>query len=135
MVKIYRTTDKITIKIDSIVFKVSPLSFEQKSIIQSSLIGGDTMAIVKAAKDAIKYAVKDISGVQNMDGSAYELEFDGEVLSDSCVDDLLNIDQHDKLSLVCTTLLNGIPKEFSDPQTGEKIKGITIERSASRKKK
>ena len=51
------------------------------------------------------------------------------------MDDLLNVDHDDKLSLVCTSLLNGIPKEFVDPQTGKPIKGISIERQSSEKKK
>lgn len=135
MVKIYKTTDKIPVKIDSLVFKISPLSFEQKSEIQAMLISGDPLSVVRAAKTAIKYAVKDVKGVENSDGSQYNLEMEEGHLSESCVDDLLNIDQEDKLSLVCTSLLNGIPKDFVDPQTGKPIKGIAIQKETSRKKK
>ena len=134
MVKIYKTTDRIPVKIDSLKFSLSPLGFEQKSEIQAELLTGQPMSIVKAAKLAIKYAVKGLDGVQCMDGSKYELEFDNEVLSDSCVDDLLNLDQDDKLSFVCTTLLNGIPKDFVDPNTGEKLPGVSITRSPGKKK-
>ena len=135
MVKIYKTTDRIPVKIDTLTFKISPLSFDQKAEIQAMLISGDAMSVVKAAKTSVKYAVKDVTGVENADGSKYQLEFEGEVLADHCVDDLLNIDQDDKLSLVCTSFLNGIPKDFVDPQTGKKISGITIQRESSRKKK
>lgn len=137
MVKIYRTTDRIPVKIGSITVDVSPLSFEQKADIQAMLMDNNPISIVKAAKQAVKYAVKGISGVKLSDGTNYELDFEGEVLSESCVDDLLNIDQDQKISLVCTTLLNGIPKEFVDPQTGKKIEGISIQRPkvANTKKK
>ena len=134
MARVYRTTDKISVKIDDITVKISPLSYEQKSVIQSLLISGDPLSVVKAAKESIRYAVKEVSGVEDSDGSVYELMFDEGVLSDSCIDDLLNIDPEDKLSLVCTSLLNGIPKGFVDPQTGKPIDGITIERPKSGKK-
>ncbi len=135
MVKIYKTTDKIPVKIDSLTFKISPLSFDQKSEIQAELITGNPMSIIKAAKLAIKYAVKDVDGIVDNAGDKYLLEFDNDCLSESCVDDILNIDQNDKLSFVCTSLLNGIPKEFIDPQTGEKLEGVSIKREPSRKKK
>jgi hypothetical protein len=93
-------------------------------------------SIVDAAKMAIKHSVKSIAGLENPDGSTYELEFENGALSESCVDDILNIDEDDKLSLVCTSLLNGIPQDFVDPQTGKPIEGISIERpGTSRKKK
>lgn len=135
MVKLYRTTDRIPVKIDSLKFKISPLSFEQKAEIQAILIEGTPMAIVRAAKEAIKCSVKEIEGLVDYEDQPYKLEFEGDKLTDSCVDDLLNVDPDDKLSLVCTSLLNGIPKSFVDPQSGKAIKGISIERSKAEKKK
>lgn len=135
MAKVFRTSDKISVKIDDIVVKISPLSYEQKSDIQSLLISGNPLSVVEAAKQSIRYAVKEVSGVEDADGSPYKLEFENGYLSDSCIDDLLNIDPDDKLSLVCTSLLQGIPKGFVDPQTGKPIEGISIERPKSRKKK
>lgn len=134
--KIYRTTDRIPVKIDDIVIEIAPLSFEVKSNIQANLINGDTLGIVKAAKLAIQHGVKNVKGVENADGSEYSLDFENDCLTEQCVDDLLNIDQDNKISFVCTKLLEGIPKEFVDPQTGKKIEGIKIERQVgSRKKK
>lgn len=136
MVRIYKTTDKIPVKIDSLTFEISPLTFEVKSNIQASLLDGNPLSIVRAAKDAIKHSVKSVKGVEDANGNPYELEFEDGALTEDCVNDLLNIDQDDKLSLVCTSLLNGIPKNFVDPSTGKKIEGISIEtKAASRKKK
>ena len=134
--KIYKTTDRVSVKIDDITIQIAPLSYEVKCDIQATLVSGDTLGIVKAAKMAIQHAVKDIKGVEHADGSEYNLEFEGDKLKETCVDDLLNIDQDNKLSFVCTKLLEGIPKDFVDPQTGKKVEGIKIERPAvSRKKK
>lgn len=126
--KVYKTTDKIKVVVDDLTVEISPLSFEVKSDIQASILSGGEMGVVNAAKMAIKHSVKTIDGLENPDGSKYELEFDGNCLADSCVDDILNIDEDDKLSLVCTSLLNGIPQKFVDPQTKKPIKGIHIER-------
>lgn len=134
--KIYKTSDRIKVKIDDISIKIAPLSYETKCEIQANLINGDTLGIVKAAKLSIQHGVKEIEGVENADGSAYELQFENGALTEECVDDLLNIDQDNKLSFVCTKLLEGIPTSFVDPQTGKKIEGISIEKPAvSRKKK
>lgn len=135
MVKLYKTTDRVPVKIDTMTIEISTLTFEQKAEIQAEIVKGDPMSIVRSARLAVKYGVKGIKGVETMDGNPYEVELENNVLTDECVDDILNIDQDDKISYVCTALLNGIPKDFVDPQTGEKIEGIKIQRSASRKKK
>ena len=135
MTKLYRLSDKISIKIDGITIKISPLSFAQKSEMQSLLITGKPMDIVQAAHYAVKCAVKEVSGIKLYDGSDYEVEYDGDVLTDECVSDLFNIPQKDKIGLICTELLNGIPDGFIDPQTGDKLEGVSIVRSKSPAKK
>ena len=137
MVKLYRTTDKVPIKIDKIKFYISPLQYSHKEEIQAELLKAqsDPMAVVRAAKLSIQYSVKGVDGVENVDGSKFELEFENEVLTEQSVSDLLNIDQDDKLSFVCTSFLNGIPKDFIDPVTGEKLKGVSIVRESSSKKR
>lgn len=133
--KVYKISDRVKVKIDDITIKIAPLSYETKCDIQAQLINGDTLGIVKAAKMAIQCAVKEVEGIENADGSVYVLEFEGSNLTDDCVDDLLNIDQDNKLSFVCTKLLEGIPSSFVDPKTGKKIEGIKIERQGSPGKK
>lgn len=135
MVKLYKTTDKVPVKVGPITIQISALSFEQKAEIQAELVKADPLSILRAARLAIKYSVKDVKGVEDIDGNEYQVEMENEMLTDSCVDDVLNLDQDDKISLVCTSLLNGIPKEFVDPQSGKKIEGISIQRGPARKKK
>jgi len=93
------------------------------------------MDIVRAARMALKFAIKEIGGVEDSEGNPYELEVENNELTDECVDDLLNLEQNEKLSILCTTLLHGVPKQLMDPNTGEKMQGVTIERGPSRKKK
>ena len=135
MARIYRTSDKISVKIDDITLKISPLNFEQKCEIQTQLLSGKPMDIVRAARMALKFSVKEVAGIEEEDGSPYQLEFDNDELSDHCIDDLLNLEQQEKISVLCTSLLHGVPKELIDPQTGKPMAGVKIERGPSRKKK
>jgi hypothetical protein len=126
--KIYRVTDKIPIKIDTLEFKISPLQHIQKTNIQRQILKaeqGDPMALMLAARLAVKYAVKEVTGITDQEDKDYLLEFENGELTDSCVDDLLNVDQDQKLSLVCMNLIQGIPKVPLDPE-GNPIKGIKI---------
>lgn len=135
--RIYKTTDRIPVKIDKLEFKISPLTFQQKANIQSELLkaqGNNPMAIMAAARLAIKYGVKDISGVVDADDQPYALEFDdnGE-LSEVCVDDLLNLDPSQRLHLVCMSLLQGKPTVPVDAD-GKPLEGIKIGGNEKQKK-
>lgn len=135
MARIYKTTDRIDVKIDDISIKISPLNFEQKCEIQTQLLSGQPMDIVRAARTAIKFCVKEVSGIEDADGNPHKLEFNNGELTDSSIDDLLNLEQQEKIRLLCTTMLHGVPKQLLDPQTGKPMAGVKIERGPSRKKK
>lgn len=140
MAKIYKSTDKIKLKLGELQISVSPLTFYQKSeiqlILQEAASKKDPMGLMKAAFVCVKYAVKEIHGVETADGSQYELEFDGDVLSDECVNDLFSLEESEKLSLVCINLLQSRYSKFIDPNTQEILKGVEIiEKSKPEKKK
>lgn len=130
MAKIYRKSDRIKLKIGEVTVDVAPLSFHEKTEIQmaihESAKSGDTMGIIKAAFLCVKYAVKGISGVENADGSSYEVQMENDILTDECVNDLFSLEESDKLSMVCLNLLQGKYDEFKDPNTGERIKGVSL---------
>lgn len=135
--KIYRVTDRIPVKIGDVEFKISPLSFIQRQEIQAKIIeaeNGVPMGLMEAARLAVKYAVKDLTGVTDSEGAEYTLEFENGVLTDNCVDDLLNSDDSQRLQLLCTTLIQGVPKKLVDDK-GNEIKGVVIGGNAPRKKK
>lgn len=129
--KIYRTTDRVKVNVDGIIFSISPLSYAQKSEIQSKLykavIDKDMMAAQDAAVLSIKYAVKNVSGLLDGNEEQYQVELQNNELTQQCIDDLLNIKQNTKLAAVCTSLVHGISTEIIDPNTGEKIEGVSFE--------
>lgn len=136
MTKLYRVSDRVPVKLDGLVVKISPLKYDQKAEMQTMLLDGTPLSMVKAAQYAVKCCVKDVDGLELQDGSKYELEFENDMLTDDCVSDLFNIPQSEKLAFICTELLQGIPaNQFVDPKTGKKLEGVTIVRSKSPAKK
>ncbi len=130
MARIYRLSDRIPIKIDSITITVSPLSFDQKTELQSIMMQArqDPMYAVKGARLAIKYAVKSVSGIEDMHGENYQPSFEETgILTDESVDDLMNLEENSKLIAVCAQLIAGVPRGITDPSTGEPMKGVKIE--------
>lgn len=129
MTVIYRLSDRIKVRIDDITISLAPMSFAVKSEIQGhvqkGVTDGDTNQILIATQKAIKHTVKDIEGVTLPDGSGYKLEFDGDVLTDGAVEELLNFPYAQPIATVTSSLANGVPKEFTDPD-GNPIAGVEI---------
>lgn len=121
--KIYSLKDRLTVHIGELVFKLAPLSFKQKSEVQALMANKKELEGVRLV---VKYAVKDIEGVETLEGKKYVLEMDESGLTENCLDDLLNLENSAEISLACASLINGIPKEIVDPETGKAIEGIKI---------
>lgn len=120
---VYRTSDRLKVKVGGLVFKISPLSKYQKEKIQTLSIENKLM---QSAATAIQCAVKSVSGLKDKDGEDYTLELDGnKELTEECVDDLMNLGEAPELATICAALLNGIPQEFVDPYSGKKLKGVS----------
>jgi len=125
MAKIYRTTDRISLKVDDLTITVSPLSIHQKTAVEELASNGGSSSAIKAAVCAMKFAIKSVSGLEGPDGSPYQLEFDTDgTLADSVVDDLFNTKTSFKLMSICLNLINSIPDEFYDPNTGKRLEGV-----------
>lgn len=136
--KIFKSSDEISIKIDDVVVKVSPLTYEHKLEVQDYMLDaakGDFKAGMEGAKLAIKYAVKGMSGVELADGTPYELEFENDGLSNECIGDLINSEMSNKLTIICCSLLTGIASNFIDPNTGKKLEGVSIVKNSKRAQK
>lgn len=128
MSKIYRTTDRVKVQIDDIVISISPLSKEQKRQLMSLMMKaqtGDLTSAQTSLEEAIKFSVKGISGVLDGNDEPYSLNFENNVLTEECVNDLLNMEVGAKIQAVCIALLNNVPKVFVD-QSGKPIEGIKI---------
>lgn len=137
-IKVYKSTDRVKLRIGEAVFHVSPLTKDQKTKIISttSLKGGESIAnLTEATAKLIKFTIKDVEGMEFADGSKYELRFKGDILEDSCVDELLNIEISDKLVASCYNLLQGIPKKLIDQNTGAELEGVEILHEGNSEKK
>ena len=135
MAKIYKVNDIIPLKIDGLVVNISPLSFEQKMDIQAEILKGDSQSAMQAAARAVKYSVKSVKGFENADGSEYQISLIDNKITDECWDELQNVEQAQKLIMVCLNLLNGIPSEFVDPNTGKALDGVSILKDKTKGKK
>ena len=141
MTRLISTDEQIPIHIDNITIYVSPLSYMDKMELQDYMmkaVEGDLKQAMKGAAMAIKYAVKDIDGVKDSQGKKFKLDFEDNKkhLTDSCVDNLLNLPQNNKLIVACSALLEGLPSEgIKNPSTGEMIEGISIGDVVGKRKK
>jgi len=132
MAIIYRKKDRLKIQIDDIEVHLRPLTYHEKSEVSAEIMNGK---ISDATMKAIKYSLKDLKNVQTPDGESYELEFDGDYLTEDCVNDILNLGHSDKLTYVCYAILNTIPDEFVHPETGLPLEGVSIIKGKSPEKK
>jgi len=129
---IYSTDDTIKLKVDDIEISISPLTFQEKRELSSKLLlgtGGNLDAALEASFLAIKYGVKEVFNLKNSEGKPYKLKFEENKrhLTDTCVEDLLNIKQNNKLVQICSQLLNGINSSLLiDPVTGDNIEGVEL---------
>lgn len=128
MTMIFRISDRIRYKIDDLEVAIRPLSYGEKMGLQQSMIKasqGDMAMAMDAVVETVKLALKEIKGIKNSDGSDYTLEFTPEgKVTDDCIDELLNLPHRDKLTLLCSAFLNGVPTKVVNPQTGEAIEGV-----------
>jgi hypothetical protein len=136
MARIYRKTDRIPVKIGDIVVQLAPLTIHQKTEVQQTLlqsrINGDIREATRGITLAIQYSLKGISGLVDSDGNPYALKFSNDILEEECVSDLLNMEFHDKLTLVCIGLVKGVPTEFTD-ENGKPIEGVEVVKPAENK--
>lgn len=129
MVRIYRTTDRIKVKVDSIVVTIAPLSVDEKAEISQFMLAGklrDFKAAAKGTALTVKYAVKDVSGIVDQKNQPYKVAFDENgYLTDQCVSELFNLEMSGKLTEICMSLVEKIPDVFTDAK-GKKLEGVEI---------
>lgn len=129
MAKVFKCSDRLPIKIDDIEVKISPLTFQQRSELNGIISQATkTLDFGKAAEAtfmAVKFSLKEISGVENYDGTPYELKFENGILTDESVNDILNLELSPKLGAVSVALINGVPDKIVD-EKGNVVDGITL---------
>lgn len=132
MARILKTTDREKIKIDDIMVEISPLSYHQKIEIQELSISGDFKKMNEAAFKVLQYGIKSVHGIEDSEGNTYQVQLENGILTPDTVEELLNMDLSQKLVDVASHYVSGIPKEFIDPSTGDKLKGVEFVKKPSR---
>lgn len=129
--RIYKPSDRIKIKIgdeqEGVILTLAPMTRIQKQEIQNLLSESlkNELKATDAVILALKYAVKNIEGVEGEDGLPYKAEFDSGMLADSSIDDLMNLPDAAKIMIVATTWTNGVPRMFKDFK-GNPLEGVEI---------
>lgn len=135
MSRIFRQSDRIELNLGDVEVKVKPLSYAEKTEIQSLLIEGQRKASAEMLTEgtvlSLRYALKSITGLKDSNDEDYKLEFDdtGKV-SMNCVEDLMNTQMSDKLLSACASFISGIPTD----EDLEKI-GVSFQKKTKTKKK
>ena len=127
--KILRLTDRVNLRIGDVTFVIAPLNHFQKIELSNCTTiknGEDHYDLLRAQALYLKYAIKDVSGIEDYEGNEYKLEFNNDELTDDCVSEILSLDQRSTLTTCAWQLLNGI-KELIDPVTGDKLDGVELE--------
>ena len=129
MPKILKMSDRINLAIGGVTFTLAPLNYLQKQELAgcTKMIGGEEhYDLVKAQALYIKYSLKKVAGIEGFDGKEYELEFNGDYLTDDCVSEILNLEIKDKLTTAAWQLLNGV-RDLKNPIDGEPLEGVEME--------
>lgn len=130
---VYSTDDIIDINVEGLTVSVSPLSYKQKNEIQNLFLSKEAL---EGAIKCMKYALKDIKGLKNRDGSDFKIKLKNGTLDDKTVDMLLNAPIGGKINIICVSLINGIPDQFMHPETGQPLDGVSyVERGETSAKK
>lgn len=131
-----RVKKSVQVQVADLTFHLSTLTFEQRadamaiagSLRDPNLAESDKYrTMFKMQGDILRQALKRVDGLENEDGSAYELKFDanGE-LAQACLDDIMNLDLNmQQLFEACGRLIN--------PQQGE-VDGVEVEAPKKSKK-
>lgn len=132
MAKILRQSDRISLTIGDVKFKIAPLSYEQKKEVANCTYYKDGQSrydVMGAQSLLLKYGLKEVDGIEDLSGEKYELEFDeNNILTDECLSEIFNLDQRSKLMESFWILFNGMPSEnVLKDENGNVVEGVEIE--------
>ena len=122
---IFKTTDRVPVKIADVTFWISPLTLDQRRQINdlTKLSGGaEKVDGFSAAEYYVKFGVKSIDGLTLADGSAYQCAYgeDG-TLDDATLGDIFQLGCFSQLITACTNL---------SAIAANKIEGVSIDLKA-----
>jgi hypothetical protein len=114
-------------------FFFKPLTVGEKTEITGSLKPGSEMKeMLEFTRLVISKTLKDVKGLERADGSSYRLEFEGDNISQDCLDDLMNLEINEKIITVAGMFLKGVPSEGGviNPKTGTPLEGVVVKKNS-----
>ena len=122
---IFKTTDKVPVKIADLTFWISPLTLDQRRQINdlTKTQGGvEKVDGFSAAEYYIKFGVKAIDGLTLADGSNYQCGYnDDGTLDDATIGDIFQLACFSQLITACTNLA---------AVAANKLEGVTVDLKA-----
>lgn len=124
--KIYRSSDRIPVKIEGVTFWLAPLSYEHRTELLTFASKAQEVKVeadlLQLAKNTVRYSLKAIDGVEQGDGTPFALQFDERgIMSESCFDDLMQLEfLPDLIKVAGAWAMKGV-SEISD------IPGVVID--------
>lgn len=124
-------TDRIKISVGDTTFILSPLSQAQKMEIADCTKvgkgGEDVFDIAMAQALLVKYSVKDVIGVKDVDGEEYKPVLENNELTEDSVAEIFTLQEKSHMLTAAWQCMNGIPDKITDPVSGKVIKGVALE--------
>lgn len=115
MITIFRPTDRIPVKIGEVTYWLAPLTASEKQELYASFRtkgGEETMDREAYARTAIKLSLKKVEGVNNPDGTPFEVETDDRgYLTELSLDDVLCLPDDIRLA-ACIDRLTYKPQDL-----------------------
>jgi hypothetical protein len=137
MAKILRMSDRLNFKIGSVEFIIAPLSNDRKLELAQCMRyqgGEQEYDLLRAQHLYVKYGLKGMKGVEDCEGNDYELEFEGDCLTDDCVSEVFYLEEKTLFLTAAWQVLNGLTNTLVDPVSGKKLKGVELKVEKSEKK-
>jgi hypothetical protein len=123
---VLKMSDRVNVKIGKVSFSLAPMNYLQKQSIAACtrMVGGiEELDLLSSQALYLKLSVKEVKGLMGYDKKPYELEFEGDTLTDDCVSEIMNIEQSQTLAVAAWSFLNGIDKDADID--GAKIKVVS----------
>lgn len=127
MITLYLPDERIPFQVGDLTFELTQLTEGQKLNLISLLSEAEKSpeAGMKAAKQALKYSVKGVSGIKLSDGSEFQVELENGVLTDRSASALMNLRGIGKIQALCLGFLTGFEGECVDA-AGNPIPGVSL---------
>lgn len=130
--KILKTTDRVSVKIEDVTLIIAPMSYAKKVEFASltKVVDGVEMNDIGAMLGfTVRHCLKGWAGVVDHDGKPVELTFgeDGNLTEEAMSDAMLVVTRLKANYVYLFSLAgNSIPGEIHDAATGKKLKGVEV---------